>query len=377
MCRLRLGAFFVFSFFLAFKASAQEKLIAEGDTWRFFKGKEAPPAEWNTLDFDDSGWEEGPSPFGYGDVTTGTLLTDMQNTYWSVFIRRKFTLSDLASVKALKLSVKYDDGFVAYLNGVELHRKNMPGTVGKPVPFNSPASATVDNFVLETAFSPCAATAALKTGDNVLAIQGQNVTLASSDLAVIPELETIPSVCPTNFTCTLLTDGTVRLNWKKPATTFAYDSIAIMRNGTPVTPAPIKSAASYIDRSPVSGENTYKLIATSCGSECSGADAPTCSVTIQGNTPAFRRGDADANGSVNLADAVVILNHLFRGGTVPPCLDAADSNDDGAENLTDAVFILKGLFQGGPPPPPPGRDTCGPDPTTDDSLATCVYSACQ
>src|SRR2546422_458154 len=264
----KLGILSVLVLCFSVKAVCQDKLISEGDTWKFFRGKKAPPADWNKLEFDDSAWEEGPSPFGYGDITTGTMITDMQNSYWSLFIRTKFTVSDIGSVKSLKLSVKYDDGFVAYINGVEFHRKNMPGTVGKPVPFNVAATATVENFVLETAFSPCAVLQALRNGDNVLAIQGQNVTLASSDLTLIPELETVGAVCPTSFNCTLQTDNTVRLTWKKPTSTFVYDDLVITRNGTPVTPAPTKSAATYVDRTPVTGENTYQIVATVCGTAC-------------------------------------------------------------------------------------------------------------
>ena len=90
----------------------------------------------------------------------------------------------------------------------------------------------------------------------------------------------------------------------------------------------------------------------------------------------FRRGDATADGDLNLTDAVRTLNHLFLGGPAPDCEDAADANDSGDLNLTDAVFTLNHLFGGGAPPPDPGFDnSCGPDPT-DDELASCDYRSC-
>lgn len=370
------SAAFVLLFFLSLRATAQEEVIKEGDTWKLFRGTEAPPPDWNTAEFDDSSWEDGATPIGYGtDLTFKTVLTDMQNGYVSAFIRRKFTLTDASSVKGLRFLMKYDDGFVAYLNGVEVLRKAMSGAPGTPVPFDQLATDHETNTAFEETFLACDTVTALKTGDNVLAIEGHNGTLASSDFALDPELFTIAQLCPTAFTCKVQTDGTVRLNWKKPTTSYAYDSIAILRDGTALTP-PAKTAVTYVDRTPALGDNTYKIIATTCGNECSGADALTCTATVGGTGPTFRRGDADANGAVNLTDAVVILSHLFRGGTAPTCLDAADTNDDGTENLTDAVFLLLGLFQGGAPPPAPGRDTCGPDGTTDDSLAACVYASC-
>jgi hypothetical protein len=78
----------------------------------------------------------------------------------------------------------------------------------------------------------------------------------------------------------------------------------------------------------------------------------------------FVRGDADQDGAVTLTDAILILDHLFRGGARPACADAADADDSGAMSLTDAVAILLRLFQGGAPLPAPypGR---GGDPTPD------------
>lgn len=77
----------------------------------------------------------------------------------------------------------------------------------------------------------------------------------------------------------------------------------------------------------------------------------------------FLRGDADANGAVELTDAVAILSYLFTGGPAPGCLDAADATDDGALNLTDAIFTLNFLFKSEryplPPYPEPGMDPTG------------------
>jgi hypothetical protein len=78
----------------------------------------------------------------------------------------------------------------------------------------------------------------------------------------------------------------------------------------------------------------------------------------------FIRGDANADGTLNLTDPVTLLEHLFRGGPELGCRDAADADDDGELTLTDAVYALLHLFLGGPPPPAPYPEP-GSDPTED------------
>ena len=64
----------------------------------------------------------------------------------------------------------------------------------------------------------------------------------------------------------------------------------------------------------------------------------------------FVRGDANADGVIEMADALVILGKLYGGDDKVHCDDAADTNDDGAVEMNDAVQILNFLFGGGKPP---------------------------
>ena len=76
--------------------------------------------------------------------------------------------------------------------------------------------------------------------------------------------------------------------------------------------------------------------------------------------PLFLRGDTDQSGTIQLTDAVFLLDYLFRGGRVPSCEDAADANDDGSIDISDGILILRFLFSGGDRPRAPfpraGRD---------------------
>lgn len=84
----------------------------------------------------------------------------------------------------------------------------------------------------------------------------------------------------------------------------------------------------------------------------------------------FLRGDANRDGTIDVADAVVVLFSLFTAGTPLWCHDAADCNDSGVTDLSDPIYLLHFLFRGGLPPPAP-FDSCGPDPT-EDMLTFCV-----
>jgi hypothetical protein len=88
----------------------------------------------------------------------------------------------------------------------------------------------------------------------------------------------------------------------------------------------------------------------------------------------FRRGDANDDGGVNIADALRILSFLFTGATPPACEDAADGNDDGGLDISDALAILGFLFLGSEAPPVPGPTTCGSD-LTPDALGRCTDPA--
>jgi hypothetical protein len=90
----------------------------------------------------------------------------------------------------------------------------------------------------------------------------------------------------------------------------------------------------------------------------------------------FRRGDTNADSSIDVSDAIATLGFLFTGQAAPPCLDSADTNDDGALDISDAITLLSFLFVGGAPIPFPGPlDPCGDDPTAD-ALGCAAFAPC-
>ena len=78
----------------------------------------------------------------------------------------------------------------------------------------------------------------------------------------------------------------------------------------------------------------------------------------------FIRGDINADGGFNIADAIYLLDELFAMGPPSLCDRASDANDDGGKNISDAIYVLANLFSMGPNPPAPFPG-CGIDPTPD------------
>jgi hypothetical protein len=61
-------------------------------------------------------------------------------------------------------------------------------------------------------------------------------------------------------------------------------------------------------------------------------------------------GDANGDETVNVSDAVYIINYVFVGGGAPVPLACGDANSDGTVNVSDAVYIINYVFVGGGAP---------------------------
>lgn len=175
-----------------------ETIIDWGDDWRYILGTSEPPVTWKNLGFNDQTWTVGSSGFGYGDNDDSTIVSSSVN---SVYVRKTFTIQNINDVLSLVLHVDYDDGFVAYLNGIEIARANI-GTAGVPPAYNESASNYTEplivyggkplTYVIQNYQS------LLQNGDNVLALQIHNYGTGSSDLTLIPFLSMALNYVPQN-----------------------------------------------------------------------------------------------------------------------------------------------------------------------------------
>ena len=164
-----------------------ETIIDWGDNWYYFLGNNEPPNNWNQQNFDDAGWLNGPSGFGYGDNDDATEISPVI----SLYVRRDFTISAVESVLKILLHVDYDDAFVAYINGSEIARANI-GSPGVPPPHDQGADSWREAEIYQggepNEYLIDQVESLLESGINVLAIQVHNFNLESSDLTLIPFL---------------------------------------------------------------------------------------------------------------------------------------------------------------------------------------------
>jgi hypothetical protein len=155
---------------------------------------------WNTdltATFTGSRWRNATLGIGYetdevggtyGNLigSTGNIEGDMLNLNPSAFIRIPFTVTNTPQITSASLRMRWDDGFVAYLNGQKCASDRAPvspawnslATGPRPDELND---EQID-FPLDLSSTP------LNEGLNLLAIQGLNATVDSSDFLVQPQL---------------------------------------------------------------------------------------------------------------------------------------------------------------------------------------------
>lgn len=153
-----------------------------------------PDRDWTPADFDHSDWDTGrlgvgyeTSPADYANLIRSDVRSMREQTA-SVYVRIpfEFTPQTLNNGTRLILRVRYDDGFVAFLNGTRIAAANAPLILRwTSSATNSHADLDAVNPI-EIDLTPHLQT--LRTGTNVLAFQGLNVSLTSSDLLLYPEL---------------------------------------------------------------------------------------------------------------------------------------------------------------------------------------------
>lgn len=147
--------------------------------WHYFRGNSNPPQSqipWTAVNYDPSGWEKGNAPFWYGDGSGGTLLSDMMGKYSTLFLRKEIQVTELASFDEVRFTVDYDDGFILLVNGLKALHVNAPQNTA----YNQFAPGNHESGEAEI-YTLSKTQLNLTSGKNVIAVQGFNVSLASSD----------------------------------------------------------------------------------------------------------------------------------------------------------------------------------------------------
>ena len=175
----------VFFFTLLLSQDHWETAIFADDIWRYNVPDTELASDWNTNSFNDGFWTLGQGGFGYGDGDDGTVLDQAT----SVYFRKSFNVGDITKLSKAILNADYDDGFVAYLNGVEIARSDNLSNYGTIVPFD--ASTSYDHeaalysggYPEEIILDSLILSSILISGQNTLAVQLHNFGTSSSDLS--------------------------------------------------------------------------------------------------------------------------------------------------------------------------------------------------
>ena len=184
----------------SYTLDARTILVESNSYWLFVKGTaeaSSPSDAWRQIAFDDSAWSNSPAPFFYGDPYNaagipGTELTDMQGNYSSVYLRQRFFVPNVTAVTNLYLVAQSDDGFIAWINGVEIVRYNMPAG---DIPYNgeapSPISEPNNQGAAYISYTLSGASSYLVEGTNVITVHAfNNSPSTSSDFGFNAQLYT-------------------------------------------------------------------------------------------------------------------------------------------------------------------------------------------
>jgi len=132
-------------------------------------------------------------PINYADLIGYDVGTKMSGIMASCYIRIPFTLNvEPSLLNHITLEIRYDDGFVAYINGEYLTRDNINAEVPT---WNDDADGLHDDtdavilqpFRVTSGDNPDVFNA-LHLGNNILAIHGLNDSTGSSDFLISVEL---------------------------------------------------------------------------------------------------------------------------------------------------------------------------------------------
>jgi spore coat protein CotH len=185
----KMKKFYTFTFLIVsiftvqFSFTQSPYLIYIDSPFKYYCATEEPDPNWFMPDYDDSSWTQDTGNIGYGydfpdvPIDEGTV---------SLYLRYKFNVDAVPDIKKVNLFANYDDGYIAYINGKEILRINIPDSLENPAydditdrshERESPSFPVLgyffDNTIMDTT---------MVQGENTLAVHVLNDTIGGSDL---------------------------------------------------------------------------------------------------------------------------------------------------------------------------------------------------
>jgi hypothetical protein len=158
---------------------------------QYLNGNIDEVAIWSEdLDADQIGaLANGASPMalgGFDPVIISDVENRMRNINPTAYLRTAFNAAELDNFARLELRVRYDDGFIAYLNGTEIARREAPLNPqwNSQAVTNRPNTDVLTREIIDIS----AHLQLLETQGNILAIHALNNGATSSNFLFLPEL---------------------------------------------------------------------------------------------------------------------------------------------------------------------------------------------
>ncbi len=166
-----------------------QSIIGKGADWQYLAGAH-PNGAWTGADFsvrspkdNTKTWKTSAAGFGYNYNDNKTVLKDMKDNYTEVYMRKSFNISKPENLHELGLVIKYDDAFIAYLNGKEILRVGVfTGSGARASGIEEHERKDWEYFKIDSHRS------LLREGKNVLAIEGHNRKVDSRGFTLNPYL---------------------------------------------------------------------------------------------------------------------------------------------------------------------------------------------
>lgn len=166
-------------------------LIPSGSTWKYRDLGTNEGVAWRDLNFNDASWSSGLAQLGYGENDEATRVEDNAtpgynaadvDRYITTYFRRRFNVTNAATITSLTLELLRDDGAVVYLNGQEITnaRSNLPPD---EIVFDTPASASATGTEETTFYSFDVDPRKLVEGENIIAVEIHQSSRDSSDVS--------------------------------------------------------------------------------------------------------------------------------------------------------------------------------------------------
>lgn len=192
-------------------------IFPANSSWKYLDNGTNQGVAWRDVNFNDASWSVANAKFGYGEGDEATVVSygpNASNKYVTTYFRKSFSISNPSAYSSLSFDVVRDDGVVVYLNGIEIFRNNLPtGSITNTTYAIVSVGGSDESAWYITVINP----ASLLIGNNVIAVEIHQQSLASSDLSFNGRLSaTIPLTCgaPDSLTTSSIGSSSATLNWQ-------------------------------------------------------------------------------------------------------------------------------------------------------------------